>query len=147
MGGWRSRAEAPIDRDPARSRSADVLLQRRRGRLVEHLFVDIWDWFEDVGASLRSYERALARVKQDAIAALTPDAEVDGVRVSGLWVVRATARNRELLTDHRHLFRARFPGSGGRRLKALTDPATPFPQESAWLWVSVSGERLFAACL
>lgn len=145
MGGWRARAEAPIDRDPARSRSADVLLERHRGRLVEHLFVDIWDWFDDVGSSLRAYERALARVERYAIATLAPEASAEDVRVSGLWVVRATTRNRQLLADHRHLFRARFPGSSGRSLKALTDPATHYPQESAWLWVSVSAERLFGA--
>ena len=147
MGGWRARAEAPIDRDPARSRSADVLLERRRGRLVEHLFVDIWDWFDDVGSSLRAYERALARVEQHAIATLPPEASVEDVRVSGLWVVRATARNRQLLADHRHLFRARCPGSSGRALKALTDPSAASPEESTWLWVSVSGDRLVSARL
>lgn len=147
MGGWRARAEAPIDRDPARSRSADVLLERLRGRLVEHLFVDIWDWFDDVGASLRAYERALARVERYAIVTLAPEASAEDVRVSGLWVVRATTRNRQLLADHRHLFRAHFPGSGGRALKALTDPSTAPQKESTWLWVSVSGDRLFSARL
>jgi transcriptional regulator with XRE-family HTH domain len=147
LGGWRAKAEAPIDRDRARSRSADVLLERHRGRLVEHLFVDIWDWFDDVGASLRSYERALARVEQHAIATLVPEASVDDVRVSGLWIVRATMRNRQLLAAHRHLFRARFPGSGARSLKALTDPSAAPQKESTWLWVSVSGDRLFSARL
>jgi transcriptional regulator with XRE-family HTH domain len=147
QGGWRARPEASIDRDPARSRSADVLLKRERGAFIEHLFVDIWDWFDDVGSSLRSFERSLARVETYAIATVPPSAAGDALRVSGLWVVRATTRNRQLLAAHRHLFRARFPGNGGRSLKALTDPSIPPPQESAWLWVSVSGDRLFRARL
>jgi hypothetical protein len=147
IGGWRARPEASIDRDPARSRSADVLLRRQRARLVEHLFVDIWDWFEDVGSSLRAFGRALARVEAQAIASLPPAAPADDIRVSGLWIVRATTQNRQLLAAHRHLFRARFPGSGARALKALTDLSTPAPEESSWLWVSVPGDRLFGARL
>jgi transcriptional regulator with XRE-family HTH domain len=147
QGGWRARPEASIDRDPARSRSADVLLRRARARRVEHLFVDIWDWFDDVGASLRSFDRALARVEAQAMASLTPPASADDIRVSGLWVVRATTRNRRLLAAHRHLFRARFPGSGVQALRALTDPSSASPEESSWLWVSVSGDRLFGARL
>jgi transcriptional regulator with XRE-family HTH domain len=146
-GGWRARPEAAFDQDPARSRSADVLLRRHRAGLIEHLFVDIWDWFDDVGSSLRSFERTLARVEAHVIATLAPTASVDHVRVSGLWVVRATTRNRQLLAAHRHLFRARFPGSSTQALKALTDQATPPPEESTWLWVSVSGDRLFSARL
>ena len=147
LGGWSARPEASIDRDPARSRSADVLLRRHRAHLVEHLFVDVWDWFEDVGSSLRAFDRALARVEAQAIASLPPAASADDVRVSGLWVVRATTRNRQLLAAHRHLFRARFPGSGARSLKALTDPSASPPEETSWLWVSVSGDRLFGARL
>jgi len=147
QGGWRARPEASIDRDPGRSRAADVLLKRERGALTEHLFVDIWDWFDDVGSSLRSFERTLARVGAYAIATGLPSTPAGAVRVSGLWVVRATTRNRQLLAAHRHLFRARFPGSSGQALKALTDPSTPPPHESTWLWASVPGDRLFRARL
>jgi hypothetical protein len=62
-------------------------------------------------------------------------------------VVRATQRNRQLLHDHRHFFRAMFPGSGEAWLAALTSPTVPMPKEAALLWVSVKGDQLYPAHL
>ena len=59
-GSWRSMPEAQLDIDPARSRSADLLLQRPG----EVALVEIWDTFEDVGAAFRSWDRRLGRLRE-----------------------------------------------------------------------------------
>lgn len=100
-------AEAAID-DPARgSRSVDVLL-RRAGEIA---VIEVFDWFDDVGAALRAWHRKLARVEARAVATAPPrpaedEASVDTriVRVSGCWALRATVRNRQLVSDTSRCF-------------------------------------------
>lgn len=140
-GGWRSLPEHPIDREIRSSRYADVLL--RRG--PEYALADVWDWFDDVGAAERAWHGRLDAVERFAIARMVGDETLP--RVSGIWVVRATHRNRSLVNEHRHFFRAAFPGSSRDWLRALTDPAAPMPSEPALLWVAVKGDRLFASRL
>jgi transcriptional regulator with XRE-family HTH domain len=141
-GGWTIRAEAAIDRDPSRTRSADVLLTRPG----EHAIFEVIDWFDDVGATLRGWERRVARVGERAIAGMS--VAQDGLpRACGCWVVRRTQRNRDLVAAHPAIFRASFPGSARRWLAALTDPATPMPDTPALLWVTVAGDRLIPANL
>lgn len=139
-GGWAAQPEAPIDADPTRTRAADVLL--RRGN--EQGLVEIWDWFEDVGAALRSWDRKLARVERSLFAGAGREAPA---KTSGLWVVRATRRNRGLVAGHRALFGSRFPASGRLWLRALSDRATPMPPAPGLLWVTVAGDRLLPARL
>ncbi|HKY88707.1 MAG TPA: hypothetical protein VJ141_01920 [Candidatus Limnocylindrales bacterium] len=138
-GGWRSLPEEPIDREARASRAADVILQRHR----EYAIVEIWDWFEDVGAAHREFDRRLDALERFAIARMTGETLP---RTGGCWVVRATLRNRRLVREHRHLFRARFPGSGHAWLEALTT-ARGMPAQRAMLWVSVLGDRLYPARL
>ena len=57
-GSWRPMPEAQLDIDPARSRSADLLLERPG----EVALVEIWDSFEDVGAAFRSWDRRIGRL-------------------------------------------------------------------------------------
>ena len=57
-GSWRPMPEAQLDIDPARSRSADLILERPG----EVALVEIWDTFEDVGAAFRSWDRRLGRL-------------------------------------------------------------------------------------
>ena len=140
-GGWHGLAEAQIDRSSQTSRFADVLLSRPPRQPMEVALIEIIDWFEDVGAPLRQWPRRLEAVEQQAIARMVGDQSVP--RVSGCWVIRATRRNRELVAQHANLFRASFPDSGRAWLVALTT-AAPMPRESALLWVSVSGDRVFA---
>jgi transcriptional regulator with XRE-family HTH domain len=140
-GGWSGLAEAQLDPDPRTSRSGDVLLQRR----PEFALTEIWDWFNDVGAALRSWPRRLDALERFAIARMVGDQPLP--IVSGCWVVRATRRNKRLIADHRLLFRASFPGSGHAWLAALGDRAVPMPTSSVLLWVSVSGERIYPARL
>ena len=53
-GGWSAIPELAIDPAAARSRSIDVALVRRAAR--EAIVVEIWDWFDDVGAGLRGLD-------------------------------------------------------------------------------------------
>jgi transcriptional regulator with XRE-family HTH domain len=147
-GGWRSLPEERLDSEPRTSRAADVLLNRGQ----EWAIHEIYDWFADVGAAFREWDRRLAAVERYAIAQMVPpsdrDDEGDPVlpRVSGCWVVRSTIRNRALVSDHRHLFQARFPASPVEWLRALRT-AAPMPLRPALIWVSVDGKRLFPSRL
>ncbi len=137
-GGWTGVPEAALDRDARTSRSLDVLLTRRS----EWAIVEIWDWFDDVGQAFRDWDRRLDALERLAIARTPPpsvaiartraaSAPADPPRSSGVWLVRSTRRNRELVSDHGNLFRARFPGSGQAWLRALTDPLADLPARPA----------------
>ena len=147
-GGWKAVPEQAIDQDARTSRAADVLLQRpsRSPALgTDWSIIEVWDLFVDVGASFRDWDRRLAAVERLAIARMPPgDGPVP--RTGGCWVVRATKRNRELLAAHRHLFRARFPGSPRAWLNALSTSA-PMPAEPGLLWVRVDGTALYGSRL
>jgi transcriptional regulator with XRE-family HTH domain len=92
LGGWREIPEAAIDDGARGSRSVDVLLERvasepdvgkapvPTARSVtspdwldrgdhEIAVIEIIDWFDDVGAALRDWDRRLARVSPRAVAA------------------------------------------------------------------------------
>ena len=127
-GGWQSQPEAGL----GGAGVADLVAARRD----EVALIEVWNWFADVGDAFRSWDRKLERLQ----------AGTDG-RVSGGWVVRATRNNRQLIAAHRTVFCARFPGSGTSWLTALTDPRGAMPAIPALLWVTVGGERLFAARL
>ncbi len=135
--GWEVKPEAALATRVDRSPAADLLLERRR----ESALIEIWDWFDDVGAAFRSWDRKLDQV--DRLRAARGMEE----GVSGCWVVRATRRNRSLVRDHRTLFRARFPASSAAWLAALTSPEGLVPGAAGLLWVAVQGDRLFPARL
>jgi transcriptional regulator with XRE-family HTH domain len=140
-GGWRALPEEPIDREARSSRAADVLLQRG----TEYALIEVWDWFDDVGGALRDWDRRLSALERYAIARMAVDGPVPFH--GGCWVLRATQRNRQLVHEHRHLFRARFAGSPPAWLAALTTTARPVPDKAALLWVAVGSTRLFPARL
>ena len=135
-GEWRPLPEQLIDFDARTSRAADALLCRAR----DYALVEIWDWFADVGSAARDWPRRLDAVERYAIARMRDDTLP---RVSGVWIVRATRRNRELLRGHEHFFRALLPGSSVGWLRALGDQHATMPQQPGLLWVSVRGERLY----
>ena len=153
-GGWTAMPEAALDFPAQGTRSADVHLERDPGpagaRAPEVVIIEVIDWFEDVGASFRDWDRRLARVEQRALIRLTRDDPITGQPrtplVGGCWVVRATARNRELVSEHRNVFRARFPGPGATWLQAFAG-GVPIPGHPALLWISVDGQRLWPARL
>ncbi len=141
-GGWKSFPEQLIDRDARTSRAADVLLHRRISpRPPEYALMEIFDWFPDVGDPLRAWLSRLEAVERYAISRLGDDTLPI---VSGCWIVRATQRNKQLFRELGGIFEARFPGDPRAWLRALAGPASPMPSDAALLWVSVSGDRLFA---
>jgi transcriptional regulator with XRE-family HTH domain len=140
-GGWRALPEEPIDREARSSRAADVLLQRG----TEYALIEVWDWFDDVGGALRDWDRRLATLERYSIARMTLDAPLP--TYGGCWVLRATQWNRRLVQEHRHLFRARFPGSAPAWLAGLTSTKHPTPSAPGLLWVAVGSARLFPARL
>jgi transcriptional regulator with XRE-family HTH domain len=142
-GGWRAQPERAIDLDPGRSRAGDVVLSRA----PELALVEVFDWLDDAGAAFRSWDRRLAVVEARAIALAPPGTDATTLRTTGIWALRATRTNRRLVTEHRAIFRARFPGSGAAWLRALADPTRPMPTEPALVWISVKGDRLYPARL
>ena len=142
-GGWRAMPEQPIDADRLRSRSIDVFLERPSRR--EAAVTEIWDYFDDVGSSIRSFEDKLAALRRHFD--VGADLARAPVAVGGLFVVRGTRRNRALVREFSSIFQARFPGSSVGWLAALTDPAAPIPNRPALIWTDVRGERLAAARL
>lgn len=120
--------------DPARSSDVGLRDDSRR-RLT---FVECWNTIGDIGAAARSSSRKLAEAEALAIA-------VGGERphrVAGCWVVRATARNRELVRRYPEVFTARFPGSSLGWVRALTLGTDP-PAEPGLVWCDVATTRLF----
>jgi transcriptional regulator with XRE-family HTH domain len=136
-GGWRAAPEEPIDVGGRGPHFVDVLLRRIRGGIHETSVAEIWDLLNDVGGAMREFERKVAAVR---------DGSADGT-ASGLFVVRATRRNRALLHEFADVFRARFGGSSEAWLRALTDPEAPMPNQPGLLWTDVAGTRLIAAHL
>jgi hypothetical protein len=134
-GGWEAFPELAIDRGVVRSRSIDIVLLRRAKR--EAVIAEIWDWFDDVGAALRSIDG-----KRDALGAylarLETDPTGDASIVGCLFVVRRTRRNEHLISELRPLFAARFTASAVMWLRALTHSETSLPSGDGLLWATRS---------
>jgi transcriptional regulator with XRE-family HTH domain len=138
-GGWQALPELALDPGPLRSRSVDVALIRLDRR--EAILAEIWNWFDDVGASLRSLD-----AKRETLAAkLTGRHGGSPWAISCLFVVRRTRRNEQLVADLRPLFAARFPGSSTVWLAALRADRS-LPPGDGLLW-STSSFRLQASRL
>jgi transcriptional regulator with XRE-family HTH domain len=132
-GGWAAAPEAPLAGDGPRPRSIDVLLSRAERR--EAAVTEIWDLLLDVGDAMRGLD---AKVLETA-RRLGPT-----WRVSGLLLLRRTARNRALVRELAPLIGARFPASSSAWLRSLSDPATPMPVGAGFAWTNVQGDRLIA---
>ena len=117
-------------------RSADVGLGSARQRVV--IDAECWNTFGDVGAGARSSTRKVAELEQLALAAWGPPA-----RAALVWVVRDTARNRELIARYPEIFARRFPGSSRAWVDALT-MGSAVPTEPGLVWCDVRATRLFA---
>ena len=138
-GGWRALPELRLDQDARWSRSIDVALVRRA--TAEAVVAEIWNWFEDVGGALRGLDGKVAALRDQ----LDPSVEWT---VHGLFIVRDTRRNRQLLTELGPMFAARFPGNARAWLRALTDPAERLPQgDGLLLWSDRAGTTLKASRL
>lgn len=116
-------------------RSSDAALADDPRRLL--IGVECWNEIGDVGASSRSSTRKQAELEALAVARWGPDG-----RARHVWVVRATARNRDLVARYPEVFAARFPGSSRAWVEALTTGAEP-PSEPGLVWCDVGATRLY----
>jgi len=116
-------------------RSSDVALANERKRVL--IGVECWNEIGDVGASSRSSTRKQAELEGLAAARWGPDG-----RARHVWVVRATARNRDLVARYPEVFAARFPGASRSWIEALTAGAEP-PEEPGLVWCDVGTTRLY----
>ena len=118
--------ELPIrPNDPARSIDVFVRDDVRRRLLVE----EAWNSFGDIGAGARSFDRKMAAARDLAVV-IGGDRPYD---VAGVWVVRSTKRNRELIARYPAVFATRFPGSSARWVQTLKTGLPP-PSEPGLVW-------------
>jgi hypothetical protein len=120
--------------DPAYSVDVFIRDDTRRRLIVE----EAWNSIADIGAGARSFHRKLELASELAIA-IGGDRPYD---VHGVWVVRATRRNRELVARYPAVFARRFPGSSRRWVEAITTGVRP-PAEPGLVWCDVGARRLF----
>lgn len=132
--GFRTAIELPT-RPSEPWRSIDVALASDARHLA--VCVECWNSIGDLGAAIRSSNRKGTELDAIATGRWGPDAR------SGLvWVVRATARNRDLVDRYPEVFAARFSGSSRRWVQALTAGAEP-PMEPGLVWCDVGATRLY----
>jgi transcriptional regulator with XRE-family HTH domain len=103
------------------------------------LLIECVNVFGDIDASVRSSDRKAAEAEALAIAL----GHGDPFTVHVCWVIRATRRNRELVSRYPEIFASRFPGSSRQWVAALSH-GTPPPRERGLVWADVPGTRLCA---
>ena len=138
-GGWTATPEQRLATPGSHAHSIDVLLLRPTRS--EAVVCEVWDLLLDVGAALRDLDSKIASAP--AHLPVLPDAQE--WRVSGLWVVRGTRRNRRLVAELPRLFEARFPGRSSCWLRALASPVADLPGGAGLLWTDVRATRLIAS--
>lgn len=135
--GYKGRFELPTrPLDPSRS-SDVVLVDRRQRRMV---LIECWNSFGDLGAAARSSDRKLAEAA--GLAAAT-GGDAGPLRVGLCWVVRASARNRQLIARYHHIFESRFPGPSASWARALSHGG-PMPDLPGLVWCDAGATRLVA---
>ena len=135
LAGYRGLFELPTKpAEPWRSIDVGLADDRRRRLLV----VECWNTIGDVGASARTSTRKLAEA--DALASLRWGERSHSTGL--VWVVGATARNRQLVARYPEVFAARFPGSSRAWARALETGAEP-PDQPGLVWASVDGIRIY----
>ena len=122
-------------RPPALSRSIDVCVRDARHRVL--LIQEAWNTFGDLGAAVRSTNRKAAEATD--LAATIDDGPP--YRVAVVWVVRASAANRALVSRYPQVFRAAFPGSSRAWAAALTAGSAP-PSRPGLVWLDPSSGRV-----
>jgi len=140
-GGWTAAPERYLATPGPHARSIDVLLLRPSR--AEAVVCEVWDLLLDVGAALRSLDSKVETVP--AHLPRLPDGRP--WRISALWIVRGTRRNRRLVADVPRLFEARFPGRSGDWLRALDSPADELPGQAGFLWTDAHATRLITSRL
>jgi transcriptional regulator with XRE-family HTH domain len=117
-------------------RSTDVELRSdARKRLI---VAECWNTIGDVGAAARSTTRKAADADAKATALWGESGQAGSV-----WVVRATARNHDLVGRYPEVFASRFPGSSRGWVNALTIGGE-LPDQTGLVWCDVGATRLYA---
>ncbi len=143
-GRWVARPELLLDTDAERGRSIDVALLRAERR--EAAVVEIWNFFNDVGAAQRSLDGKIATLERQ-LTTVRDIRDAGPFRVAGLWVVRGTKRNRKLVREFSAFFSAAFTGGSRDWLGAITDSTVPMPIGNGMVWTDVAGTVLRVARL
>jgi len=134
--GYGGSFELPVP-SSAPSRFVDAFLRSDTSRRL--IVAEAHNLIGNVGAEVRSFERKLA-LSRDLAVVLGEDGSPYGVH--GVWVVRSTRRNRELLARYPTLFATRFPGPSRAWVRALTTGSVP-PTEPGLVWCDRDATRLF----
>ena len=113
--------------DPRRSTDVGI----RDPALRTRILAECWNTFGDLGAAVRATRR-----KQFEAAAAWPED-----RIATVWIVRATAANRNLLARYPAIINSAFPGSSRRWVRALTEGGPP-PREPGLVWYDPGTRRL-----
>lgn len=108
----------------------------RRRRLI---VAEAWNVIGDIGAGARSFDRKLVAARDLAVAI----GGGEPYSVHGVWVVRATRRNRALIARYPEVFAARFPGPSRAWVDAIVKGARP-PVEPGLIWTDINATRVFA---
>jgi hypothetical protein len=116
-------------------RSIDVAVSSVLRRIA--IAVECWNSIGDLGGAIRSSHR-----KAVELAAVATARWADEGRSGLVWVMRATARNQELVARYPEVFRSAFPGSSRGWLRTLTTGAEP-PMEPGLVWCDVGATRLY----
>lgn len=91
--------------------------------------MEAWNSFGDIGAGARSFDRKVAAARELAVAI----GDDRPYAVVGVWVVRATKRNRALVARYPEVFATRFPGSSALWVRTLRTGSPP-PNEPGLVW-------------
>jgi transcriptional regulator with XRE-family HTH domain len=116
--------------------SADAALADDRRKVA--IEIECWNTFGDIGAGARSSARKVAELGE-----LLAHRWGEEGRVSSVWMVRNTARNRGIIARYPEVFRSRFPGSSAAWVRALTTGGE-VPTEPGLVWCDLTATRIFA---
>lgn len=133
-GGWVASVEHQVRTIDGRRLVIDVLLERADG---EVLVVEVWNWLADVGRALRNHTAKIDAVRH----------ERPGVHVSGLFVLRDTTRNRQLVGELGDVFAAHFAAASDRAVASLASADMPMPHGVALAWTDARAAKLRPARL
>jgi transcriptional regulator with XRE-family HTH domain len=117
-------------------RSTDVGVRDDTHRVL--ILEEAWNTIGDVGAARRATTRKAAEAERLAIA-------IGGdrpYRVASVWVVRATAANRALISRYPAVFASACPGSSLGWTRAIADGDEP-PQRMGLVWCDPIAGRIF----
>jgi transcriptional regulator with XRE-family HTH domain len=123
--------------DPSHSIDVCTRDDGRRVLCIE----ECWNTFGNINAAIRSTRRKVAEAEQLAVAV---GGDRDPYRVTAVWIVRDTRRNREIMARYPEVFAAAFSGSSREWVTALTTSAAAPPSEPGLVWCDRAATRLFS---